>query len=125
MPGPAPSEPDQETVKLVEVVVAGSAVTVLVGGVASMVLVICGVAIGALVSKTMLAWALSVAPVARPGLGLDRVVDVALAVGRIGVGREEADERVRRACRALCGSSDVNVTVSRPVLRFRLASMST
>ena len=30
------------------------------------------------------------------GLGLDRVVDVAFAVGRIGVGRQEADERVRR-----------------------------
>ena len=29
------------------------------------------------------------------GLGLDRVVDIALAVGRIGVGRQEADERVR------------------------------
>ena len=69
MPGPAPSEPDQETVKLGVVVVAGSAVTVLVGGLASMVLVICGVAIGALVSKTMLAWASSVAPVARPALG--------------------------------------------------------
>ena len=69
MPGPAPSEPDQETVKLGVVVVAGSAVTVLVGGLASMVLVICGVAMAALVSKTMLAWALRVAPVARPALG--------------------------------------------------------
>ena len=48
MPGPAGSEPDQDTVKLGEVVVAGRAVTV--AGVASIVLVICGVAIGALVS---------------------------------------------------------------------------
>ena len=69
MPGPAPSLPDQVTVKLGEVVVEGSAATVLVGGLASMVLVICGVAIAALVSKTMLAWAFSVAPVARPALG--------------------------------------------------------
>ena len=69
MPGPSPSEPDQETVKLGVVVVAGSAATVLVGGPASMVLTTCGVASGALVSKTMLAWASIVAPVARPALG--------------------------------------------------------
>ena len=61
--------PDHETVKLVLVVVGGSAVTVLVGGLASMVLVICGVAMAALVSKTMLARAFRVAPVARPALG--------------------------------------------------------
>ena len=96
MPGPAPSEPDQETVKLGVVVVAGSAATVLVGGPASIVLTICGVAIGALVSKTMLAWAFERRAGGQAGLGLDRVVDVALAVGRIGVGRQEADERVRR-----------------------------
>ena len=69
MPGPAPSEPDQETVKLGVVVVAGSAATALVGGPASMVLTTSGVASGALVSKTMLAWASIAAPVARPGLG--------------------------------------------------------
>ena len=69
MPGPAPSEPDQETAKPAEVVVAGSAVTLLVGGLASMVLVIAGVGIALSVSKTMLAWALSGVPVARPALG--------------------------------------------------------
>ncbi len=55
MPGPAPSLPDQETVKLGVVVVEGSAVTVLVGGLASKVLTTCGVAMAALVSKTMFA----------------------------------------------------------------------
>ncbi len=69
MPEPAPSEPDQETLKLGVGVVAGSALTLLVGRVASTVLTIRGVAIGALVSKTMLAWALSGVPVARPALG--------------------------------------------------------
>ena len=54
---------------LVVAVVGESAVTVLVGGVASIVLMICGVAIGALVSKTMLAWAFSGVPEARPALG--------------------------------------------------------
>ena len=69
MPGPAPSEPDQETVKLGRGRGRGERGDGARRGVASMVLVICGVAIGALVSKTMLAWALSVAPVARPALG--------------------------------------------------------
>ena len=61
--------PDQLTVKLVADVVGGSADTVLIGGLASTVLVICGVAMAAFVSKTMLAWALSGVPLARPGLG--------------------------------------------------------
>jgi hypothetical protein len=69
MPGPAPSLPYQETMKLGVVVVDGSAVTVLAGGPASIVLTICGVAMAALVSKTMLAWAPNVAPVASPALG--------------------------------------------------------
>ncbi len=56
--------PDQEAVKLVEVLVDGSAVTVRVGGLASIVLTICGVAMAVLVSKTVLACAFSVAPVA-------------------------------------------------------------
>ena len=60
MPEPAPASlPDQETVKLGVVVVEGMVVTVLVGVVVSIVLTICGVAMAALVSNTMLAWASS------------------------------------------------------------------
>ncbi len=49
---------------------AGKAVTWLTGASLSIVLVQIGVAIGALTSKTMLAWSLMVVPVASPALGL-------------------------------------------------------
>jgi hypothetical protein len=69
MAGPAPSLPDRDTTKVALVVVDGSVWTALVVGLASIVFVICGVAMAALVSKTMLAWAFRVAPVTRPALG--------------------------------------------------------
>jgi len=69
MPGPLPSEPDQETVKLELVVVAGSAATMLDGGLTSMVLTSDFVAIGAFWSKTTVAYALMTVPVARFALG--------------------------------------------------------
>jgi hypothetical protein len=70
MPGPAPSLPDQFSGMLGVVMVAGSAVTLLLGGPASMVLRAVLVANGALASKTTLAWALICVPVARPLFGL-------------------------------------------------------
>ena len=56
---PGSSWPDQETVKVVEGVLAASGATLLVGRPASMVLTTCWVAMGALVSKTTDSWALS------------------------------------------------------------------
>ena len=69
MPEPASSLPDQDTVKLLEVVRLGSGLTKLVGGAASMVLKIGGVSSGSLVSKTIVAWASMRVPVAGAGLG--------------------------------------------------------
>ena len=69
MPEPLASLPDQLTVKLGVVSVAGSAVTLLVGTAVSMVLRAVFVAMGALMSKTTEACWLILVPVVRLDLG--------------------------------------------------------
>ena len=78
---------------------AGKAVTLLVGGPASMVLVTVGVSSGALVSKTTAAWALIVVPVARSAFGWTVYWTKRLAAAGAVVGGQEAGDGVRRQCR--------------------------
>ena len=106
--------PDQLTVKLPEVVVAGSAWTELAGGVTSSVFVHVSVLIGALESKTTVAVLLITVPVVSPALGATLKITLPCpetpsvsggknpTVGSVGGSPVE-------------GSMEVNVQVSNPV----------
>ena len=140
MPAPASSGPDQETMKLVLVVVAGSGLTVLVGAVGSMVTRAC------LVGSMPLAGVLVVHLVGGDGSAEVEgdVGDVAdlRAGGQAGFGLDgEADEadaaaacrpraagsrsRMLAGGRSVLGSIDWNEAVRSPVAGFRFRSMST
>ena len=94
---PASSWPDQLTVKLVEVRRRAGAATLLVGGPESMVLVTTDRwPAAALVSKTTEACWLIGRSRGQAGLGLDGVLDEALADAARVVGRQEAVEDARR-----------------------------
>ena len=94
---PASSWPDQETVKQGVVSVAGSAVTLLVGRAASMVLRSrwrCQRRVGVEDDRRLL---VDGGAGGQARLGLDRVLDVALADMAAVVGRQEAVEDAGRA----------------------------
>ena len=96
MPEPAPSEPDHETVKSGAVVVAGKAADGARGGRDVDRVDDLGRGDRRVGVEDDARLGVEGRAGGQAGLGLDREVNVAFAVGRIGVGRQEADERVRR-----------------------------